>query len=136
MKHLTIAAAIMCAATTTAASAQQIAIYPAGTETCGKVLLLETFVIRDRSADGSVFVSADERQNFELYLETSGFIAGYLTAVNAETQRHSGSGNLFSANRTVMDVWPWIISWCRINPTKTLSYATGTFVETVAGNRP
>ena len=52
--------------------------------------------------------------------EASGYIRGYTTAYNRET--NNGIGNILE-DMSMRDTYSWIASWCRDNPSKTLDDA-------------
>jgi hypothetical protein len=113
-----------------------IAVYTIRADNCGKVLALESLITRRvESANGRMTIRNDERINYERFQEASGYIAGYLTALNLENWRHGGNGDLFKINIHT-DVWPWVLSWCRANPTRDIYNAVSDITQTIAGNRP
>lgn len=90
-------------------------LYPIGT--CA--LYLDAYAGTNFDADGS-FVLSDGRMG-----AFSGFIKGYLSAVNAE---RPGAADHFSAIPH-RNLYRWIASWCRDNQSKDFGVAVKAFAD-------
>jgi hypothetical protein len=115
-----------------------IVVYTVNANTCGKVLALESMVTREAaSPDGRVTIAGYEKVLWDRYEEATGYIEGFLTAVNLENYRHGGAGDISKSARVNTDVWPRVLSWCRTNPTSDIYAAVNNYVMTVGGaDRP
>jgi hypothetical protein len=136
MKRLALLASIAALLSGPAMAEDHIAFHQVRADTCSKVLGLESFITRRaKSADGWMEIANYEQAAFNRYQEASGYIGGYLSAINVENHRHGGDGHLFK-NNLYTEVWPWVLSWCRANPARGIYDAVSIYVDTVAGNRP
>jgi hypothetical protein len=114
-----------------------IGMYQVVTDTCGKVLALESIANRQaESRDGGITIRGDEETNHTRFVENSGYIKGYLSALNVVSHRHGGRGDLFGTTDIYADVWPWLLDYCRRNPNDGFYGALNQYAITVTGNRP
>ena len=93
-------------------------VFGAGSSTCS------TFLGKYARSDIRS-VGDDHTYNVEFGVSL-GWITGYLTHVNVSVP---GKANHFAA-MSVPDIAGWVASWCRDNPSKSLSHAVSTFVKT------
>jgi hypothetical protein len=113
-----------------------IAVYVPNRSTCGQLLSLEAVSAKTSNGNGTISLTPAESNQYQWYIEATGWLKGYLTAMNYESDRHNGSANLFEGVDIYKDVWPWVLSWCRSNPTRNIHAAAYAFVKTTAGDLP
>jgi hypothetical protein len=87
-----------------ATSARDVAVFYPGAKTCGQLLSLDTIAERVARSPRVVLISNAEVPSAYLFKEASGFIAGYLTAINVDYARHDGIGSVIDIVRSIRNL--------------------------------